>query len=234
MNAASEFTIAPSRLKTIAHCAAKQIGNGCDGSADRHAPEPGVEGANALYVRARKARAKGLRKRRKSTSLVIPSHQGVSLSSSLAPRLPPARAGRQARGIGRGQERAPEHSVPAHPCARKCLVRHINSDGCAPCRCPARYRFRLPAWLTRPCLCGALLFGALGLRAEPSTGDGWTVARAAPTSTLCCNGPTRHAAGASALCTQAVPAAPSVPRSDWPGARGYHSRDRVGWHRPCH
>jgi hypothetical protein len=41
-----------------------------------------------------------------------------------------------------------------------------------PCKVPVS----LPSWLTCSCLCGLFLFGAASLRAEPSTGEGWTVA----------------------------------------------------------
>jgi hypothetical protein len=41
-----------------------------------------------------------------------------------------------------------------------------------PCNVPVS----LSSWLTCSCLGGALLFGAASLRAEPSTGEGWTVA----------------------------------------------------------
>jgi hypothetical protein len=40
-----------------------------------------------------------------------------------------------------------------------------------PCEVPVS----LPLWLTCSCLCELFLFGAASLRAEPSTGEGWTV-----------------------------------------------------------
>jgi hypothetical protein len=89
-----------------------------------------------------------------------------------------------------------------------------------PCKVPVS----LPSWLTCSCLCGLLLFGAASLRAEPSTGEGWTVATLARDGSwgVATEASLAHAIGMAVSKCKAM----AVPRSDC-GAQ--FSTIRTGW-----
>jgi hypothetical protein len=89
-----------------------------------------------------------------------------------------------------------------------------------PCKAPVS----LPAWLTCSCLCGLFLFGAASLRAEPSTGEGWTVATLARDGSwgVATQASLAHAIGMAVSKCKAM----TVPQSDC-GAQ--FTTIRTGW-----